>query len=55
MQYKQNLERKKVVGCFVWDIELYGSETWSLRYSQLRLAVLAENGEVIERIGEKRT
>ena len=29
---KLNIElRKKLVGCYVWSMALYGSETWTLR------------------------
>ena len=26
--------RKKIMKCFVWSVELYGAETWTLRWNE---------------------
>ena len=49
---KLNIDlKKKLVGCYVWSIALYGSEIWTTKkigvevFRELRSVVLEENGE----------
>ena len=68
---KLNIElRKKLIRCYVWNIALYGSETWKLRQLERKYlesfemwcwrrmekwSEIVTNEPVLERIGEKRT
>ena len=37
LSYNLNIElKKKSVSCYVWRIDLYGSETWTLRKLELK-------------------
>ena len=49
MTSKLNIELgKKLIGCYVWSIALYGSETWKIGaevFGKLQNIVLNENGD----------